>query len=409
MCMILVKTLTSLALLEAIMILLALILGTFLLVLEDTLSLTIYSGTGFTIPFSCYNTTAARAVAQLPFPSVINASDTALGESWAGKQAFAEACYENAAEYGEVLGTAFVARDMLRIAEALDNDGLLRYWGFSYGTVLGATTAAMFPDRIDRMVLDGVVNSHQWYGGSAIEAVEETDTVLNGFFESCLSNPDQCALAQDGNSAEDLLQSYYALLNTIKYNPFVLGDDPSTGLISYSLVKDLTFQAMYSPTILWPTLASGLHALLSGNITAIAEVFASLGLGGQPSADPFSPATPDALYGIQCGETSLRSNNLTSLLPIIDATVANSRLAGEAIVELEPLACAPWKFFAKERYSGNFQAQTRSPIVFVGSPFDPVTPLVSARNMSDGFDGSAVLQHNGYGVHSPYIDDTGTY
>ena len=40
--------------------------------------------------------------------------------------------------------------------------------GFSYGTVLGATTAAMFPEKIDKMVLDGVVNSHQWYGGRSV-------------------------------------------------------------------------------------------------------------------------------------------------------------------------------------------------------------------------------------------------
>ena len=36
--------------------------------------------------------------------------------------------------------------------------------------------------------------------------------------------------------------------------------------------------------------------------------------------------------------------------------------------------------------------------MFVGGPFDPVTPLISAYNMSTGFEGSVVLQHNGYGV-----------
>lgn len=69
----------------------------------------------------------------------------------------------------------------MQIVDALGEDGMLRYYGmyqhgsfvleifivpgFSYGTALGATIAAMFPDRIDKMVLDGVVNVHQYYAG----------------------------------------------------------------------------------------------------------------------------------------------------------------------------------------------------------------------------------------------------
>jgi pimeloyl-ACP methyl ester carboxylesterase len=30
------------------------------------------------------------------------------------------------------------------------------YWGFSYGTVIGAMYAHMFPDRVGKMVLDGI-------------------------------------------------------------------------------------------------------------------------------------------------------------------------------------------------------------------------------------------------------------
>lgn len=35
--------------------------------------------------------------------------------------------------------------------------------GVSYGTILGATTVAMFPNRMDRVVLDGVVNPFEYF------------------------------------------------------------------------------------------------------------------------------------------------------------------------------------------------------------------------------------------------------
>ena len=31
----------------------------------------------------------------------------------------------------------------------------LKYWGFSYGTYLGGVFAAMYPDKVERLVSDG--------------------------------------------------------------------------------------------------------------------------------------------------------------------------------------------------------------------------------------------------------------
>lgn len=89
--------------------------------------------------------------------------------TWATAGATAGICVTqgNGEAIGELVGTAFTARDMARVAEVLDDDSLIRYWGFSYGTLLGATIAAMFPERVDRMVLDGVLNPHEYYNALA--------------------------------------------------------------------------------------------------------------------------------------------------------------------------------------------------------------------------------------------------
>ena len=54
---------------------------------------------------------------------------------------------------------------MLAIVDALDQGPLLNYMGYSYGTALGATFAAMFPDRVGRMILEANTNVHQYWSG----------------------------------------------------------------------------------------------------------------------------------------------------------------------------------------------------------------------------------------------------
>ena len=55
------------------------------------------------------------------------------------------------------MGTANVARD-LDLLRAAVGDEQLNYLGFSYGTVIGATYATLFPGRTRAMVLDSPVD-----------------------------------------------------------------------------------------------------------------------------------------------------------------------------------------------------------------------------------------------------------
>ena len=62
---------------------------------------------------------------------------------------------------------------MLNILDALPGDGQLRYYGISYGTILGWTFAQTFPARVDRMILDGEFYNcqpcSQGFGGASVE------------------------------------------------------------------------------------------------------------------------------------------------------------------------------------------------------------------------------------------------
>ena len=325
----------------------------------------------------------------------LNASDTAVGASWAARKTLANSCYKNAKDVGELIGTGYVARDMMQIVDALNEDGLLRFWGFSYGTALGATVAAMFPDRMDKIVLDGVLNPHDYYAGRDVEQGTSSDDSFDGFFTGCVANPERCTLAQDGTTAQDLKQKVYALLETLKYQPVAAGPSAMTDIIDYHAVKLAIFSSLYDPQS-WPSLANGLHGLLTGNLTA----FLTLGPGQAASPGIFPNYGYEAPFGIRSSDVTLRTNNLTSLYPLIEESYAKSNIFGDWLPFLL-LAYAQWPFKAKGAYTGDFRdIKTRNPLLFVGSRFDAFTPLVSAQNASAGFVGSVVLEHGGYGVSS---------
>lgn len=174
----------------------------------------------------------------------------------------------------------------------------------------------------------------------------------------------------------------------LKYNPVVVG---SGTLVDYRTIKGAISDGLYD-TKLWSSLANAFHGLLTGNLTAAAELTAD------PESESVFPNNgPEARFGIRCSDSSLRTNNLTELYPLIDEFQAKSTLLGD-MFSVIPLTCGQWPFHAKERYTGNFHVKTKHPLLFIGNTFDPATPLVSAQNVSAGFEGSVVLQHDGYGV-----------
>ncbi|KAL8672746.1 MAG: hypothetical protein Q9168_002800 [Polycauliona sp. 1 TL-2023] len=309
---------------------------------------------------------------------LLNSSDTAIGQTWAAKTVFAETCHQKAKEVGELIGTGYVARDMMQIVDALGEDGLLRYWGFSYGTLLGQTVAAIFPDRMDKIVLDGCLNPHAYYAGVDVEQATKSDESFEGFFTACVARPEACPLARDGSTAADLEQEFYDLLYSLKYQPYVSKVDGNA-------------------TRPWPILATGLHGLLMKNDTVVA----ALGL--------LLPEISEGIYqnggleaylgGIRASDVRLRTESLASLYPILEQFFNKSQILGD-ILSANLLTYAQWPFRAKGGYTGDFRVKTRYPLLFIGSDRDPLTPLVSAQNASAGFEGSVVLQHGGHG-HTP--------
>ncbi|MFE0730995.1 alpha/beta hydrolase [Streptomyces antibioticus] len=78
-------------------------------------------------------------------------------------RAFAESCAKKHARVLPFIDTKSTVRDMDLIRAALGAPKI-NYFGYSYGTYLGAVYAKLFPERVRRLVLDSVVDpTGVWY------------------------------------------------------------------------------------------------------------------------------------------------------------------------------------------------------------------------------------------------------
>ena len=278
----------------------------------------------------------------------------------------------------------------MSVVDALGEDGLLRYYGVSAGTTLGNHLVSMFPDRIDKVILDGVVNPHEYVANREVELFTDVDAILTKFCEACVTTLERCPLGVN-KTAEQLEKDIIAAIDGLLEDPIPIQIPGVSGgyLLDYTTVKGAIYSTPFYFPFQWSGLALQLQAIMDRNITTLAAVF-----GGPDSRLLVDSSRTEAQYGIKCADLD-KYSSLSDWEVIQDARHEQSYWADASDIVV---SCARWRFDAKERYEGNFTVKTRNPIMLIGNTADPVTPIVGARNASAGYEGSVVLQHDSYGV-----------
>lgn len=99
------------------------------------------------------------------------------------------------------------------------NPQQLNYWGFSYSTFIGMTFANMFPSRVGRVVLDGVVDPIDYVSGQGFDNVNMADIVINTIFDYCFTagpgnGTNECSYFT-GNSSADIQKRFNAFIKQL--------------------------------------------------------------------------------------------------------------------------------------------------------------------------------------------------
>jgi pimeloyl-ACP methyl ester carboxylesterase len=137
-----------------------------------------------------------------------------------GLQGFVTACENDTGPLLGLVDSWNVARDMDQMRRALGEESMT-YLGVSYGTVIGAAYAELFPGRVRALVLDSAVapgiDGVAWARDRAVNI----ERVFEAFADDC-DGRSECAAKFGG----DLRAAYHGAVEHMATTPFV---DPVTG------------------------------------------------------------------------------------------------------------------------------------------------------------------------------------
>ena len=315
-------------------------------------------------------------------PTPDTPEEKAAGER--AQQDFADGCE---AKSGELLGhvsTADAARDM-DVLRAVLGDGKLTYLGKSYGTYLGATYADLFPDRVGRLVLDGVLPPDATSEEVAIGQAKGFDTATRAWAQDCVD--DDCPLGSSADEVVEHVQDQLAALDA-KPLPASAGIKLTEGWATWGIA-----QAMYDQGM-WSQLTDALVAAKDGDGGPLSELGRSY--AGRDAGGVYQNNMLEALPAVSCLDTPDGPGDPGDLVARAEK---EAPIWGRALATESP--CAQWPVKATNT-PHEVEAKGADPILVVGTTRDPATPYAWAKRLHEQLADSALVTHEGDG-HTAYM------
>lgn len=316
-----------------------------------------------------------------------------LQADWAAVTA---GCVERSGSLLAHVSTVEVARD-LDILRALVGDEQLTYFGASYGTFVGATYAALFPDNVGRLVLDGAINPLAEPRESAINQAAGFEQALTAYLEFCIDEGD-CPLGDDVESARDRLIQLFADLDR----------DPLPTSDGRELTESLAFYGVITPLYSrdnWVYETQALRQAVDGQGDTLLLL-----------ADAYTQRQPDGSYPDNSLEVQPAVNcldrpedeSMQEIRRRADEFLEESPVFGVA-AQWWPYACSNWPVQATEPLP-DYTASGAAPILVVGTTRDPATPYEGAVKLAETLESGVLLSrdgdgHTAYGAGNDCIDE----
>lgn len=252
----------------------------------------------------------------------------------------------------------------------------------------------MYPDKVGRMLLDGVVDGLNYRATLWSNNLLDADAVIASFYSFChQAGPSKCSVYE--STVDDIKARVGRVVHDL--TPFTVPFAPyGPAVITEALMLKLLFLSTYSPLGLFPVVADVIVAVENNNQSFLAEFIGNVSTPLQ--CDNPSPwlRTTQAQQAILCSDGDPVLDTPAQYEIYFQNLLQESTLFAPIWAQVR-LECAEWKIQAKSRYTGPLSGNTSFPILFASAVFDPVCPLANAKAVQKRYPGSELLIQNSYG------------
>jgi pimeloyl-ACP methyl ester carboxylesterase len=283
----------------------------------------------------------------------------------ASTQKFVDACEAKNPQIISHMSTADSARDIEAIRIALGEEKI-SYFGFSYGSTLGATWATLFPNTVQAAVFDAAAAPNATGTERRLTQAEGFEKQLTAFLAQC-SKKASCAFHNNGKAE----LAFDELLKT-------------GATVNATVVLTATASSLYDDSA-WEDLAKALQSAQDGNGDLLLDLYNSYYY--QDAGYEDSRNVSEASIATICDDEAQRIPTTE-----VDAQIASFTRIAPRFGNFfgRDYTCSLWP--TKKSPQEQLKISSTAAVVVIGSTNDPVTPLASSQSMSAALQNSRFIR-----------------